>query len=116
MEDAAERGLDWAGLPVIATVARRPSSLAAEPRTVTPAEGEAGVEGCPGPASRTVDKGTWQRDPPSSASAGDGEHVGVCTLPRTARHVALCAAFGPGLGLRLGCPGTEVTGLLDASD
>jgi len=37
MEEAVERGLDWAGLPVIATVARPLSSFATGLRAVTPA-------------------------------------------------------------------------------
>jgi len=49
MEEAVERGLDWAGLPVIATVARPLSSFATGLRAVTPAEGVAGVRRCPGP-------------------------------------------------------------------
>lgn len=39
MEEAVERGLDWAGLPVIAAVARLLSPGATEPRSPTPAEG-----------------------------------------------------------------------------
>ena len=36
---------------------------------------------------------------------GDGEHVAVRTRARTARYVALCGAFGPGMGLCLACLG-----------
>jgi len=39
MANAVERGPDWAGLPVIATLARLPSSSATEPRTVTQPRG-----------------------------------------------------------------------------
>jgi len=39
MEKSVGQGLDWAGLPVIATVARLLSSSATEPRTLTPSRG-----------------------------------------------------------------------------
>jgi len=57
MENAVERGPDWAGLPVIATVARllRPSST--DPRPVTPSRGGSRSRGDPGPLSRMVQWG-----------------------------------------------------------
>ena len=51
MEKAGERGLDWAGLPVIATVARLPchaGRIRDEPRTVTPSRGGSRSWECPG--------------------------------------------------------------------
>jgi hypothetical protein len=57
MDGDAELALDWAGLPVIATVARPPSSSATLPRTSPPAEGIAGVWGCPGSSGRIVRRG-----------------------------------------------------------
>jgi hypothetical protein len=59
MGDEVGPGSDWAGLGVIATAARLLSSSATEPRTVTPAEAVAGVEGCPGPSAAMVRRGRW---------------------------------------------------------
>ena len=56
MDKAVERGLDWAGLPDIATVARLLSPGAMEARTATPSRG--GSRSREWPASRAVDRDT----------------------------------------------------------
>jgi hypothetical protein len=48
MGEDVDPGLDWVGLPVIATVARLLPSCATEPRPVTPADGVGGVGGVTG--------------------------------------------------------------------
>jgi len=79
MEKGTERGLEWAGLPVIATVARLLSPCATQPLAMTPSRGGSRSRGCPGPVTR------------------DGSAGWVAVLRRTEAD-ARVSGHGPGAG------------------